>query len=48
MGSLAFAPASDDVLHFVDYMARTHPLFKGAFSGVFTSEAEAEACYLLT
>ena len=43
MGGLAFAPASESVLRFTDHMMRTHALFRGAFSGVFTSEAEAEA-----
>ena len=43
MGGLAFAPASESVLRFTDHLMRTHALFKGAFSGVFPSEAEAEA-----
>ncbi|KAK9833394.1 hypothetical protein WJX81_001382 [Elliptochloris bilobata] len=42
MGALAFAPASESVLRFTDHMMRTHALFKGAFIGVFPSEAEAE------
>ena len=43
MGGLAFAPATESVLRFTDHMMRTHALFRGAFSGVFPSEAEAEA-----
>ena len=47
MGGLAFAPASESVLRFTDHLMRTHALFKGAFSGVFASEAEAEARCIL-
>ncbi|KAK9857576.1 hypothetical protein WJX84_000857, partial [Apatococcus fuscideae] len=43
MGQLAFAPNSPDVLRFVDYMQRTHPMFADVFYGIFETEAAAEA-----
>mmetsp|Transcript_7891 Transcript_7891/g.23248 ORF Transcript_7891/g.23248 Transcript_7891/m.23248 type:complete len:2373 (+) Transcript_7891:472-7590(+) len=42
-GKIAFAPATPEVLRFVDHMAKTTEYFSEYFHGVFRTEAEAES-----